>query len=81
MNWRLCWTPAVSVRDAVAILRLAHEAQHDDALTDWDAARRQIEEWQHGPWIIRDTLVRHYGQDAWAAFSAEVKKLRAAAPR
>jgi hypothetical protein len=60
------------VRDAVAILRLAHQTQHHDALTERDAARRQIEEWQHGPWIIRNSIVRHYAQDAWAAISAEV---------
>jgi hypothetical protein len=73
------------VRDAVAILRLAHEAQHDDALTERDAARRQIEEWRQelksGLWAVRSVLVRQYGPDAWAAFSAELRKLRAAAPR
>ena len=83
---RRCWeglqsgASAVSVRDAVAILGLAHEAQHDDALTERDADRRPIEEWQHGPWIIRNTIVRHYAQDAWAAISAEVRKHCPAAP-
>ena len=71
---------AVTIRDAVAILRLAHEIEHDAALAERDAARRQMEEWQHGLWIIRNTIVRHYAQDAWAAISAEVRKLRPAAP-
>jgi CheY-like chemotaxis protein len=46
-----------------------------------DAARRQMEEWRHGLWIIRNAIVRRHGQDAWAATSAEVWKLRPAAPR
>ena len=44
------------------------------------AALRQMEEWQHGPRLIRNTIVRQYGQDAWTAISAEVRKLRPAAP-
>jgi hypothetical protein len=76
---------AVTIRDAVAILRFAHEIEHDEALAERDAARRQMEEWRQefksGLWAVRSVLVRQYGQDAWAAFSAEVKKLRAAAPR
>jgi hypothetical protein len=88
---RLCWedlvsgAPVVFVRDAVAILRLAHEIEHDGALAERDAARRQTEEWRqewrHGLWTIRNAIVRQYGQDAWAAISAEVRKLRPAAPR
>jgi hypothetical protein len=88
---RRCWeglqsgAPAVPVRDAVAILRLAHEIEHDAALTERDAARRQIEEWQQelksGLWAVRSVLDRQYGQDAWAAFYAELKKLRPAAAR
>jgi hypothetical protein len=39
------------------------------------------QEWRDGLWAIRNAVVRQYEQDAWAAFSAEVKKLRAAAPR
>jgi hypothetical protein len=31
---------AVSARDAVALLRLAREMEHDDALAERDAARR-----------------------------------------
>jgi hypothetical protein len=72
------------VRDAVAILRLAHEIEHDAALAERDAARRQMEEWRQefksGLWAVRSVLLRQYGQDAWAAFSAELKKLRAVAP-
>ena len=71
----------VTTRDAVAILRLAHEIEHDAALAERAAARRQTEEWRHGLWLIRDAIVRQYGQDAWAAISAEVRKLRPAAPR
>lgn len=88
---RRCWeglqsgAPVVPVRDAVAILRLAHEIEHDAALAERDAARRQMEEWRQelksGLWAVRSVLVRQYGQDAWAAFSAELKKLRAATPR
>ena len=40
-----------------------------------------MEEWQHGLWLIRNAIVRQYGQDAWAAVSAEVRKLRPAAAR
>ncbi len=71
----------VSARDAVAIFRLAHEIEHDDALTERDAALRQMEEWRHGLWIIRTAVVRQHGQDAWAAISTEVRKHRPAAPR
>ena len=77
--------PAVSVRDAVVLVRLAHEIEHDAALAERDAARRQMEEWRQefksGLWAVRSVLVRQYGQDAWAAFSAELKKLRAPEPR
>ncbi len=71
----------VAIRDAVAVLRLAHEIEHDDALAERDAARRQMQEWQNGLWIIRNAVVSRYGLDAWAAVSAEVRKLRPAAPR
>ena len=70
---------AVTIRDAVAILRLAHEIEHEDALAERDAARRQMEEWQHGLWLIRNAIVRQYGQDAWATISAEIRKQRPAA--
>lgn len=70
----------VPVRDVVAILRLAHEIEHDAALAERDAARRQMEEWRQefksGLWAVRSVLLRQYGQDAWAAFSAEIRKLR-----
>jgi bifunctional DNase/RNase len=36
----------VTIRDAVAILRLPNEIEHDDALAERDAARRQMEEWR-----------------------------------
>ena len=62
----------VTIRDAVTVLRLAREMEHDDALAERDAARRQMEEWRHGLWIIRNAIVRRHGQDAWAATSAEV---------
>ena len=81
--------PTVSLQAAVALIRLAHEIEHDAALAERDAALRQMEEWRqewrqewrHGLWIIRNAIVRQYGQDAWAAISAEVRKLRLAAPR
>jgi hypothetical protein len=60
---RRCWEglqsgrPAVSVQAAVAILRLAHEIEHDAALAERDAARRQMEEWRQefksGLWAVR----------------------------
>jgi hypothetical protein len=88
---RPCWedlvsgAPVVSVRDAVAILRLAHEIEHDGALAERDAARRQTEEWrqewQHGLQLIRNAIVRQQGPDAWSAIAAEVRKLRPEAPR
>ena len=40
-----------------------------------------MEERQHGLWLIRNAIVRQYGQDAWAVISAEVRKLRPAAAR
>ncbi len=83
---RRCWeglqsgAPVVPVRDAVAILRLAHEIEHDAALAERDAARRQMQEWRQelksGLWAVRSVLVREYGQDAWAAISAKVCTLR-----
>jgi hypothetical protein len=86
-----CWEglqsgrPAVSVQAAVALIRLAHEIEHDAALAERDAARRQMEEsrqeWRHGLWIIRNAIVRQHGEDAWAAISAEVRARRPAAPR
>jgi hypothetical protein len=76
---------AVSLQDAAALVRLAREIERDDAVAERDAARRQLEEWRQefksGLWAVRSVLVRQYGQDAWAAFSAELKKLRAAAPQ
>jgi hypothetical protein len=39
----------------------------------------QMEEWQHGLWLIRNAIVRQYGQDAWAAIAVEVRKQRPAA--
>jgi len=75
----------VTIRDAVTVLRLARDMEHDAALAERDAARRQIEEWRQefksGLWAVRSVLVRQYGQEAWAAFYAELKKLRPAAPR
>ena len=69
---------AANLRDAAALLRLAHEIEHDAALAERDAARRQIEEWRQewrdGLWIIRNAVARQYGQDAWAAISAEVRR-------
>ena len=38
----------VAIPDAVAVLRLAHEIEHDDALAERDTARRQMEEWKVG---------------------------------
>ena len=66
----------MTIRDAVAILRFAHEIEHDAALAERDVARRQMEEWQHGLWLIRDAIVRRHGQDAWVAIASEVRKLR-----
>ena len=71
----------MNIRDAVAILRLANEIERDDALAERDAAWRQIDEWKVGMWTIRNAVVSRYGLDAWAAVSAEVRKLRPAAPR
>ena len=71
----------VTIRDAVAIFRLAHEVERDEALAERDAARRQMGEWRDGLWVIRNAIVRQYGQDAWVAISAEVRKLRPVAPR
>jgi hypothetical protein len=39
-----------------------------------------MEEWQPGLWLIRNAIVRQYGQDAWAAIAAEVRKQCRAAP-
>ena len=66
----------VSPGDAVALLRLAHEIEHDAALAERDAARRQMEEWQHGLQLIRDAVVRQHGQAAWLAIAAEVREAR-----
>ena len=77
----------MTIRDAVTVLRLAREMEHGDALAGRDAARRQMEEWRQGKSglrILRNVIVGQYGQygqDAWAAISAEVRKLRPAAPR
>jgi hypothetical protein len=73
--------PTVSLQAAVALIRLAHEIEHDAALAERDAALRQMEEWKHGLWIIRNAVVRQHGQDAWAPIAAEVRKLRPEAPR
>jgi hypothetical protein len=65
----------VAIGDAVAVLRLAHEIEHDDALAERDTARRQMEEWKVGLWTIHNAIVKHYGREGWAAISAEVRKL------
>jgi hypothetical protein len=67
---------AVYVQAAVTLIRLAHEIEHDAALAERDAARRQMEEWQHGLQLIRDAVVRRHGQAAWAAIAAEVRQAR-----
>ena len=59
----------MTIRDAVTVLRLAREMEHDDALAERDAARRQMEEWRHGLRILRNAIVGQHGQDAWAAIS------------
>ena len=66
----------VTIRDAVAILRLAHEIEHEDALAERDAARRQIAEWKRGLRLIRDAVVSHHGQPAWDAVAAQVNLAR-----
>jgi hypothetical protein len=66
-----------AARDAVAVFRLAHKIDHDAALAERDAARRQMEEWRNGLRTIRNAIVRQCGQDARAAISAEVPKLPA----
>ena len=62
----------VSPRDAVAILRLAYEVEHDAALARRDIAMRQIEQWQQGLQLFRNAVVRQHGQAAWLAIAAEV---------
>jgi hypothetical protein len=57
--------PAVSVRDAVVLVRLAHEIEHDAALADLAEARSQMEEWPEVLWTIRNAIVRQCGQDAY----------------
>lgn len=71
----------VTIRDAVAVLRLPNEIERNDALAERDAAQRQIDEWKVGLWTIRNEVVSRYGLDAWAAVSAEVRKLRPPAPQ
>ena len=67
---------AVTIRDAIAVLRFAHEIEHDDALTSRDAALRQIGQWKQGLQLIRDAVVRQHGQAAWAAIAAQVRQAR-----
>ena len=52
----------VTMRDVVAVLRLAHGIEHDAALAERDAALRRIEEWRHGLWSIRNAIVRQRGR-------------------
>ena len=52
----------VTMRDVVAVLRLAHGIEHDAALAERDAALRRIEEWRHGLWSIRNAIVRQHGR-------------------
>jgi hypothetical protein len=51
----------VTIRNAVAILRLPTEIERDDALAERDVAQRQIDEWKVGLWTIRNEVVSRYG--------------------
>ena len=51
----------VTIRDAVTVLRLAREMEHDDALAERDAARRQMEEWRQDGLACGSSATRSSG--------------------
>ena len=75
---------AVSMPDAVAVMRLAWQVERDQAIPERDAALRQLEKGKQDLveilWAVRMTLDRQY-PGAWPAVMAEIRKQRPAAPR
>jgi hypothetical protein len=65
---------AVSLRDAAAILRLAHERERDAALAERDRALAELGEATHGIGVLRSAIVRKHGYDEWRALAGEVKE-------
>ena len=59
---------AVSVRDAVTILRLAREIEHDDAVAAAAEARAWAQMFQKGPASTLWTAKRHIDPAKWRAF-------------
>ena len=75
---------AVSMPDAVAVMRLAWQVARDEAIPERDAALRQLEKGKQDLveilWAVRMTLDRQY-PGAWPAVMAEIRKHCPAAPR
>jgi hypothetical protein len=77
---RLCWkglvsgASAVSVRDAVTILRLAREIQHDDVLAAAAEARARAEMFQKGLASTLWTAKRHIDPARWRAFMDDLRR-------
>lgn len=75
---------AVSMPDAVAVMRLAWQVARDEAIPERDVALRQLEKGKQDLveilWAVRMTLARQY-PGAWPAVMAEIRKHCTAAPR
>lgn len=70
----------VTVADAVALARAAHEQARDRAIVERDEAVAERDELQRQVvdmlWIVRRVVTREHGQEAWRALMGEVRKLR-----
>jgi hypothetical protein len=68
----------VSIPDAVALARLAHDQEHDQAIIERDQVVKKRDEALRQAsdvlWVIRSSVVRQHGQDAWSAISDEVRR-------
>ena len=65
---------AVSVHDAVAVMRLAWQVERDEAIPARDGALAELAEVQEAILTLKAAVIRRSGQDEWRALRGEVQK-------
>ena len=68
--------PGVSVRDVVAVSRLAWQVEQDEAIPARDEALAELAEAQAAVLTLKDAIIRRSGQDEWRALWSEVQEER-----
>jgi len=67
----------VTIRDVVALLRLAHEVEHDEAIPARDKALAQAEMFRRGmetaPWMAREHFAR-IDPARWRSFMDDFRR-------